>query len=65
MAFSCVKNDKTIYSFEYGLADWIALKEDKDSTFKMTCCGSRAILKTSKLGTQFFAHKVKPKTNDC
>lgn len=65
MAFSCVKNDKTIYSFEYGLADWIALKEDKDSTFKMTCCGSRAILKTSKLGTQFFAHKVKPETNDC
>ena len=49
----------------YSLKDWIALKEDKNSTFKMTCCGSRAILKTSKLGTQFFAHKVKPKDSNC
>lgn len=65
MAFSCVKNDKTIYSFEYTLENWIALKEDKDSTFKMTCCGNQAILKTSKLGTQFFAHKVKPDNYDC
>lgn len=65
MAFSCMKNNKTIYSFEYSLSKWIALKEDKDSTFKMICCGSKAILKTSKLGTQFFAHKVKPRSNDC
>ena len=65
MAFSCVKNDKTIYSFEYSLKEWIALKEDENSVFQMTCCGSRAILKTSKLGTQFFAHKVKSKTNNC
>lgn len=65
MAFSCIKNDKTIYSFEYSLKDWINLKEDGDSTFKMTCCDNRAILKTSKLGTQFFAHKAKPKTDDC
>jgi competence protein CoiA len=31
----------------------------------MACCGNQAILKTSKLGTQFFAHKSKPETNDC
>lgn len=65
MAFSCFMNDKMIYSFEYSLKDWIALKEDKASAFKMTCCGNQAILKTSKLGTQFFAHKAKPKDQNC
>lgn len=65
MAFACMKNNEPIHSFVYSLKDWIALKEDKVSIFKMTCCGNQAILKTSKLGTQFFAHKAKPKTNDC
>lgn len=65
MAFNCIKNDKQIYSFVYSLKDWIALKEDKTSSFNMACCGNQAILKTSKLGTQFFAHKSKPETNDC
>ena len=65
MAFSCKKNNNTIYGFQYNLKDWIALKEDKESAFEMTCCGSQAILKTSKLGTQFFAHKVKPEHTNC
>lgn len=65
MAFTCMKNNEQIYSFVCSLEDWIALKEDKASSFSMACCGSQAILKTSKLGTQFFSHKVKPKTNDC
>lgn len=65
MAFACKKNDEQIYSFVYSLKDWIALKEDKISSFNMACCGNQAILKTSKLGTQFFAHKVKPKSRDC
>ena len=65
MAFDCVKNDEQIYSFVYSLKDWIALKEDKTSSFNMACCGNQAILKTSKLGTQFFAHKVKPKDVSC
>ena len=64
MAFNCIKNDKQIYSFVYSLKDWIALKEDKTSSFNMACCGNQAILKTSKLGTQFFAHKSKPETNE-
>ena len=65
MAFSCNKDNQTIYGFQYDLKDWITLKENKESVFEMTCCGNQAILKTSKLGTQFFAHKVKPKTSDC
>lgn len=65
MAFSCTKNGEVIYSFEYELSGWIALKESKDSIFSMNCCGAKAILKTSKLGTQFFAHKTKPKNLDC
>lgn len=65
MAFSCNKDNKTIYGFQYDLKDWIALKENKESVFEMTCCGNQAILKTSKLGTQFFAHKVKPKHTNC
>ncbi|WP_299222044.1 competence protein CoiA family protein [uncultured Psychrobacter sp.] len=65
MAFSCKKNNQTIYSFQYDLKDWIALKEDKNAAFTMSCCGKQAILKTSKLGTQFFAHKVKPDNSSC
>nr|WP_299039221.1 competence protein CoiA family protein [uncultured Psychrobacter sp.] len=65
MAFICIKNDEKIYSFIYSLKDWIALKEDKASSFNMACCGNQAILKTSKLGTQFFAHKAKPKDSNC
>ena len=65
MAFICIKNDEKIYSFVYSLKDWIVLKEDKGSSFNMACCGNQAILKTSKLGTQFFAHKVKPKDSNC
>lgn len=65
MAFACFKDSEIIYSFQYNLKDWIALKEDKNSVFKMPCCDNKAILKTSKLGTQFFAHKVKPKSSNC
>tara|TARA_R100000935_G_C2840383_1_gene170652 strand:- start:6368 stop:7567 length:1200 start_codon:yes stop_codon:yes gene_type:complete len=65
MAFVCLKDDKIIYSFHYTLKDWIALKEDKHSSFKMPCCNTPAILKTSKLGTQFFSHKAKPTDTDC
>lgn len=65
MAFSCKKDSQTIYSFQYNLEDWISLKEDKCAVFTMSCCSNQAILKTSKLGTQFFAHKVKPDSSSC
>lgn len=65
MAFKALKNEQNIYSFQYNLKEWIDLKADSLSSFKMSCCGNQAILKTSKLGAQFFAHKVKPKESNC
>lgn len=66
MAFSCEKDGKRVYSFEYDLPAWIALKEDTESSFTMSCCGRDATLKTSRLGTQFFAHKPdKNKVAEC
>ena len=44
MAFSCNKDNQTIYGFQYDLKDWITLKENKESVFEMTCCGNQAIL---------------------
>ena len=40
---------------------WDALRERarKERTLRMPCCPARAVLKTSKLGTRFFAHKAK------
>ena len=60
MAFNCIKNDEKIYS----LKDWTS-KEDKASSFNVTCYGNQTILKTSKPGRQFFAHKVKSKDSNC
>lgn len=65
MSFKALKDEQNIYSFQYSLKEWIDLKEYEPHSFKMSCCGSDSILKTSKLGTQFFAHKVKPKNSDC
>lgn len=48
MAFTCIKSYEQIHRLEYSLKDWIALKEDKASSFNMTYCGSQSILKTSK-----------------
>ena len=60
MAFSCVMNEEKIYSFHFSPEQWIKLKcEYKQHVFRMPCCGAKALLKTSALGTQFFAHKTK------
>ena len=65
MSFKALRNGEYIYSFQYSLKEWIDLKADNVSSFKMGCCSNQAILKTSKLGTQFFAHKAKPKNSNC
>ena len=64
MSFSCLKNGEKIYSFQYTSAQWLELKAQRSQlNLKMPCCGASAILKTSSLGTQFFAHKSKQDQN--
>ncbi len=51
-------NDTPVISLDISDADWKKFKERKNEfPFKMMCCDETAILKTSKLGTKFFAHK--------
>jgi hypothetical protein len=52
-------NGKDIYSYEYDSVSW---KQLKGKSLITPCCGTRAIRKTSQLGTQFFAHYKK---GDC
>ncbi|MFC7422094.1 hypothetical protein ACFQNF_19730 [Iodobacter arcticus] len=67
MPLKCIRNDEdnqVIFSFDYIIEDWNLLKEKnkKIKHLNMHCCGANTILKTSKLGTQFFAHA---KGGDC
>lgn len=61
MPFHCVSSSgKKLYSFTYDATAWAELKEQSKSlSLKMSCCDTPAVLKTSRLGTQFFAHKSK------
>lgn len=64
MSFSCLKDGKKIYSFQYTPAQWLELRAQRSQLdLEMPCCGVPAILKTSSLGTQFFAHKSKQDQN--
>ena len=63
MPLRALKDGQTIHSYNFSETEWRQLKEDKKNfTLLMPCCQNRAILKTSKLGTQFFAHS---KRGDC
>lgn len=60
MAFACLKDSELTYSFHYSQTEWVVLKaQAREHNLIMPCCGLPAILKTSALGTQFFAHKGK------
>jgi competence protein CoiA len=58
MPLKCLQDGNSVYAFDFSGADWEALKEQnrKLRHLQMSCCGARATPKTSKLGTQFFAH---------
>ena len=59
MPLSCKHGENTLFSFDFDAAGWAGLKASNASekNLRMTCCDEHVTLKTSKLGTQFFAHK--------
>ena len=72
MPLRCVdEHGTTIEADACSDEQWKTLRERsrKERNLKMPCCTVRAVLKTSKLGTRFFAHKArgactwKPETN--
>jgi hypothetical protein len=51
---------KDVFAFEFDKEAWDEFKaSSKSEPLLMPCCDSRAIPKTSKLGTHFFSHKAK------
>ena len=72
MPLRCVdEHGKTIEADACSDEQWKTLRKrsQKERNLKMPCCTAWAVLKTSKLGTRFFAHKArgactwKPETN--
>lgn len=59
MPVTCLTSLKErLISFDYSRDEWEKIKSSHlDFGLHMKCCGAQAIPKTSKLGTQFFAHK--------
>jgi len=56
-------NKQDVYAFNYEKDSWNKLKETyKKQELLMPCCNRKAVPKTSKLGTYFFAHAKK---DDC
>lgn len=50
-------DNEIIHSFNFDSGEWLLLKETyKDKSLLMPCCQRKAIPKTSKRGTQYFAH---------
>lgn len=64
MPLRATLNNKELFSFKVPMSQWETLKKSSSrKSIKLPCCDTRAIVKTSSLGTQFFAHHQKPK--DC
>lgn len=62
MPLKCISNGQDMFSFDFEEPeDWEGLRtrNRKEHVLKMSCCGSEVVLKTSKLGTQYFTHAKK------
>jgi hypothetical protein len=59
MPLSCKSGNDSICSIEYDADQWNELRalNAAENRLRLPCCGSRVTLKTSKLGTRFFAHR--------
>lgn len=66
MPLSCTLDGQTISAITFDESGWQALREQnaKNGRLALVCCGSRVTLKTSKLGTRFFAH-LRRRPLDC
>lgn len=59
MPLSCTTNTgKALMAFDYDVVSWRRLVEEnrRNKHLAMACCGRSVVLKTSHLGTRFFAH---------
>src|SRR5574338_389129 len=58
MPLKCLQDKKALYAFDFSGNELTTLKDEnrKLRHLQMSCCGAGATPKTSKLGTQFFAH---------
>ena len=59
MPLSCKSGNISICAIEYDAAQWDELRSlnAADDHLRIGCCDSQVTLKTSKLGTRFFAHR--------
>ncbi len=66
MPLRCLNNHegKSLLAFDLTPTQWDQLRADnlKEKHLSMPCCNAGVVLKTSKLGTRFFAHK---RIGDC
>jgi len=58
MPLSCLDERQTLYAYDHGASAWAALAADNRQRrhLRAPCCDARVALKTSRLGTRFFAH---------
>lgn len=58
MPLKCLNNNQPIYSFDFNENEWEALRKENKQTkcLETSCCNEKVVLKTSPLGTKYFAH---------
>ncbi|MGZ2432591.1 competence protein CoiA [Rhizobium redzepovicii] len=61
MPLRCISSEGDELSFEHDADSWAALRErnSRERHLRFTCCAAVVILKTSSLGTRYFAHQAR------